>query len=102
MSMMNNARGTSCARKVKICKKKAVTKNTVISMSTGDEAGSMMGVVSNKIKDSTQFRTGSMKVKVEGHPLVHLTCLTGQNGNNANMPAGCHVAPSQVKVLVSP
>jgi hypothetical protein len=31
-----------------------------------------------------------------------VTCMFGQNGSSANVPAGTQVAPSQAKVLVSP
>jgi hypothetical protein len=58
--------------------------------------------MSSKFKGECQFKKGSSKVKVEGTPVVHLTSLIGQNGGNANMPAGTQVAPSQQKVKVMP
>lgn len=102
MAMLNNAKGSSCAKKVKICKKKAITKKTIIKSSTGDEAGTLKGVISSKTRGEATFRMGSFRIKVEGHPIVYLTCMTGQNGRNANMPAGGHIAPSQTKVIVNP
>jgi hypothetical protein len=33
---------------------------------------------------------------------VHLTSMIGMNGNNANMPAGTQIAPSQTRVKVKP
>lgn len=92
---------TKTAKKVKICQKPAVTKKSEIPMSQGDEAGVAGGVVSNRNMDKVKYRKGSSKVKIEGQEAEHLTAMTGQNGSNANMPAGNQIAPSQVKVLVS-
>jgi hypothetical protein len=39
---------------------------------------------------------------IEGNPCVTLTGLTGQNGSNANLPAGNVVQTQQQKVLVAP
>ncbi|TVP58345.1 MAG: DUF4150 domain-containing protein [Gemmatimonadales bacterium] len=89
------------AKKVKFCQKAAVTKKSEIPMSQGDEPGIAGGVVSNRNMDKVSYRKGSSKVKVEGQECEHLTAMTGQNGKNANMPAGNQIAPSQVKVLVS-
>lgn len=94
------ARVDTVSRKVKICKKKVLTKKSVIPLSTGDEAGNLGGVISNMFKGQAKFRRGSNKVKVEGHPIVYLGCQTAQNGNNANVPVGNHVAPSQTKVFI--
>jgi hypothetical protein len=52
--------------------------------------------------DKVVFKKGSSKVKIQGHPCVYHTAVTGQNGSNANMPTGTQVAPSQTKVLVKP
>lgn len=103
IAMLANANGGTCAQKVKIGNKKAVTQKTEISMSTGDEPGSAGGgVISNKIKGSVNFKMGSSKVKIEGEKAVYIGCMTGQNGANHNVPAAAQVAPSQTKVLVSP
>lgn len=102
IAMLTQAKGSTCSSKVKIMGKKAVTVKTEISMSSGDEAGSVGGVISNKIKGEAKFKNGSSKVSVEGNKLVYVTCMTGQNGSNANMPAGAQVAPSQTKVTVMP
>lgn len=91
----------TCASRVKFCNGKVVTKKTQISMSSGDEGGvAGGGVKSNQIKGSCKYKKGSSKVKVEGQPVVYVSCLIAQNGNNANMPAGAQVAPSQTKVKV--
>lgn len=103
ITMVMQAKGGSCAKKVKICGKKACTQKTEISMSSGDEPGVAGGVVSSKFKGPAKYKKGSSKVKVEGSPMVHLTSMIAQNGSgNANSPLGLQVAPSQVKVLVAP
>jgi hypothetical protein len=48
--MLTQAKGSTCSKKVKIMGKKTVLKKTEISMSSGDEAGTLGGVVSNKFK----------------------------------------------------
>jgi hypothetical protein len=90
------------AQKVKFSQKAVVTKKSEIPRSQGDEPGIAGGVVSNKNMDKVQYRKGSGKVKIEGQECEFLTCMTGQNGANANMPAGNQIVPSQVKVLVGP
>ena len=89
------------SKKVKLSGKGAVTKKSEMGRSQGDEAGTIGGVVSNQNMNKVIYKKGSAKVKVEGQPLQHLTAMTGQNGSNANMPAGMQVAPSQVKVLIA-
>jgi hypothetical protein len=98
--MMNQASKTS--RKVKFAGKEVVTLKSEIPRSMGDEAGTNKGVVSGMNMGKVTFKKGSTKVKVQGQPCVHLTSVTAHNGMNANVPAGCVVAPSQVKVIISP
>jgi len=103
IAMLNQASGGTVSSKVKIMGKKAATQDTEITMSSGDEAGSVGGVVSNKIKGSAKFKQGSSKVKIEGKGAAYLGAMVGQNdGSNSNMPAGHQVAPSQTKVTVMP
>jgi len=103
IAMLNQASGGTCSSKVKIVGNKAVTQDTEITMSSGDEAGSVGGVVSNKIKGPAKFTQGSGKVKIEGKGAAYLGAMVGQNdSSNSNMPAGHQVAPSQVKVIVAP
>lgn len=92
---------TKTSTKVKIMGSAAVTKNSEMSRSQGDEAGTLGGVVSNVNMGKVVYRKGSSKVKVQGHPLVYHTAPTGQNGMNANA-MGAQVAPSQTMVLVAP
>lgn len=100
IGMVNQAGKTST--KVKFAGKDVVTKKSEISRSSGDEAGVNKGVVSGMNMDKVTFKKGSGKVKIQGQPCVHLTCMTGHNGSNANMPAGAQIAPSQTKVIISP
>jgi hypothetical protein len=89
------------ANKVKLMNMPAILMNTKISMSSGDEAGSIGGVSSNMIKGEVSYKKGSAKVKFEGKAAAYISCTTGQNGSNANMPAGAQIAPSQTMVLVA-
>lgn len=100
MGMMNQVKDAST--KVKICGKPAVLLNSEIPRSTGDEAGSVGGVVSGENMGKVAFKKGSSKVRMQGQPVVHLTSTTSHNGSNANVPVGQVVAPSQVKVFVAP
>lgn len=86
--------------KVKFAGKDVVTLKSEIPRSMGDETGTDKGVMSGSNMDKVVFKKGSSKVRIEGQPCVHLTSLSAHNGSNANAPAGCQVAPSQVKVLV--
>lgn len=92
---------TKTATKVKFCNKEAATKNSEIPMSQGDEAGVAGGVVSNVNMNKVIYKKCSSKVKAQGHQVAYLTSMTGQNGMNANMPAGNQIAPSQIKVIVA-
>jgi hypothetical protein len=98
--MVNQAKKT--ADKVKMVGKEVVTKKSEMSRSQGDEAGTNKGVISGMNMDKVVYQKGSSKVKIQGQPCVHLTCMTGHNGSNANMPAGAQIAPSQTKVIVAP
>jgi hypothetical protein len=80
----------------------AFHKGSMIMLSSGDEAGVMGGMISSLFIGPAAPKLGSSKVKVQGQPVVYLTCMFGQNGTNANVPAGTQIAPSQTKVLVSP
>jgi hypothetical protein len=79
-----------------------VVEMSEIPCSNGDEPGVAGGVISGCNMGPDVFKMGSMKVKAKGKGIVTLTGLTSHNGKNPNFPAGMVVAPSQVKVLVSP
>ena len=102
VAMLNQANPGTLSKKVKILNQPIVLKNTVITMSSGDEGGTAGGgVISSMIKGPVQFKKGSVKFKSEGQPVVFHTCTTGHNGTNANMPMGAQTAPSQSKVIVT-
>jgi hypothetical protein len=97
----NQARIDTVSMKVKICGKNVLTRKSVIMISSGDEPGNAPGgVISGVFKGQAVFRRASIKVKAEGNPVVFLTCQTAQNGNNANVPVGNTIAPSQFKVFI--
>ncbi len=98
---VSQAKKTS--KKVKFKGKEAVTKKSEMSRSSGDEAGTLKGMISSKNMDKVTYKMGTSKVKVEGQDVVRLTSMTAHNGGaNANMPAGAQIAPSQTKVMVCP
>jgi hypothetical protein len=68
-------------------------------MSSGDEAGTGGGVMSGTFMGVVKFKTASSKIYAKGKRLILLGAVTAHNGDNANMPAGQQVAPSQGKVL---
>jgi hypothetical protein len=99
MAMLNMANGGTCTKTVKIMNQPAVHKSTMIPRTSGDEAGVAGGVISGMNMGPAAFKMASMKVKVEGNPLVTHLKPTGQNGTNANA-FGAQVSPSQTAVLV--
>jgi len=101
IAQCQQANAATCTKKVKIGNKAVITMKSEIPMSSGDEAGSLGGLVSGKIKGEAVPKKGSAKVKMEGSPAIFQTCMFGQNGKNANAPAGVQMAPSQTKVTVS-
>lgn len=101
IAMPNQANPGTMTKKVKIQNQPAVQKGTEIPMSSGDEAGSIGGMVSSQIKGPAKYKRASAKVKFEGKAAAYVTCMTGQNGSNANMPAGAQLVPSQTKVIVA-
>jgi hypothetical protein len=88
------------SQNVKIRGKAVLRKGDKIKRSKGDEAGSLKGVVSSTNMGGAVIRTGCPDVKVEKKEVAHLTSMTGQNGNNANIPPGCQIKPSQSDVKV--
>lgn len=100
IATVSGASGT-CA-KVLIQKKQTVTVASSMSSSKGDEAGTLGGMVSNVSRGKVSYKKGSSKVFAKGKKIAHVTSVTAHNGNNANVPVGAQVAPSQTKVLVAP
>lgn len=87
IAMCSNGKGSS---KVKVKTKQALRKGDKIKMSTGDEAGAAMGVVSNKIKGPAEFMLGSPFVKVQGKMWAHHGVPMKHNDGNT---VGVHATP---------
>lgn len=98
MAQLTDADGA--VDKVLIDKKEVLVEDSKISRSSGDEAGTLKGVVSSTNMDEVAFKQSSSKVYFGGKKAVYHTVMTAHNGSNANMPAGLHVSPSQTKVMV--
>ena len=75
----DTAKGTS---KVKCDGESTCTKDSNFSMSTGDEAGSIGGVASNKFKGKAEFVNCSMDVKFEGKAVARAFDLMLHNDKN--------------------
>ncbi len=86
------------SKKVKIRNKQTLRKgDTSARMTSGDEAGSAMGVKSSTTKGKAVNKAGFPKVKVEKKDISHHLTPTEQNKGNI---IGMQVAPSQSKVKV--
>ncbi|MEY4588984.1 MAG: hypothetical protein RL497_1060 [Pseudomonadota bacterium] len=67
---------------VKTDKQMPMVKGAVYIMSTGDEAGSAMGVISNKIKGECEFMLYSFDVKFEGKNVCRMGDPLFHNNKN--------------------
>lgn len=69
-------------------------------VSTGDEPGILLGVVSHLEAGQAHYMLGCFTIFVDGPPAQRLTSMTGQNciGMLPNAPGMC-VVPSQFTVL---
>lgn len=90
---------TKGSKKVKFDKKSICLKKSKLKTSTGDEAGTLKGIVSSKIKGKGQFQNYSFDVKVEGSNVCRLGDPTSQNMGSMNTAAFFHV---QVPGLAPP
>jgi hypothetical protein len=84
-------------------------KTSSFALSTGDEAGSAMGVVSNKIKGKAYPTMYSFDVKVEGQNVFRQTDLMLGNGGSptntppaADMQPGAPLPPGEMSKLKDP
>lgn len=103
IAMLQQANPATVAQTVRIFGFQAATVQTVIMMSSGDEAGAAGGVVSNMIKGPCQFKLGSFSVKIQGQSATYLGSIVAHNNtSSANMPMGAQIAPSQTMVTVGP
>jgi len=89
---------TACL-KVLLMAGPAHTLMTTIPMSNGDNAGVLMGVVSQIVMGPSRHLMGSTNVLYGGIPATKMTSMTGQNGMNLNIP-GMTLVPAQFKVLL--
>ncbi|NBU42197.1 MAG: DUF4150 domain-containing protein [Planctomycetia bacterium] len=101
-AVLEQADMTTVSATVFIVGKNAVTENTEIVMSGGDEAGVAGGVVSGTTAGPCRFRLGSSVVSIEGYAAAFCGTRIAQNGDTTNAPHGIQVAPSQGKVFVVP
>lgn len=98
MAMTMQALPPTCSIKVLTEMKFTVVMNSMIPLSTGDEAGVAGGIMSGMIKGPATYMLGSMKVMAEGKPVCVLTSMVRQN--QTNVMGGMHIVPSQFKVLI--
>ena len=71
---------------------------TTVPTSTGNEAGILLGVVSQLIKGPSMHLLGSVKVFRSVMPATKMLSISGHNGLALNIP-GMTLSPSQIKVL---
>ncbi len=90
----------TCSSKVKIMNQPAVTKDSEIPMSSGDEPGVAGGVMSSCNMGKAVFKMASSKVKAEGKGIAHLISMVSVNKDN--FPAGMQILMSQMKVIIMP
>jgi len=102
IGMLMQVNPVTATKKVRVLGQAMLVANSQITITTGDEAGSAMGVTSGMIKGPAAPKTYSFKVKAEGQPVVYFTCMFAHNGISANAPIGMHNVPSQSKVLTAP
>jgi len=86
MAKSSDASDTSTT--VEMDGEKIMLKKSVFSTSTGDEAGSIGGVVSNCTKGKAQFIMYSFDVKAEGQNIPRNTDMMKQNGGSSYNAVG--------------
>jgi hypothetical protein len=94
-----SATAGTLSTKVKILNKQVMTVKSKVPTTTGDAAGSAGGVTSGVFGNQCARTQSSMKVSVEGSPVVRNLDIIGSNGPSPNAPVGNQLAPSQTKVL---
>ena len=98
VAQFNTANSGTATKKVDVANFKAFIKPTIIPISSGNEAGSIGGTMSSKIKGSARFAMVSLKVKMEGQPVaMHTKTMTM---NDRNVVAGTQGMESQHKVII--
>lgn len=95
------AQATMTALKVKMVMAPVLHNLSMISISSGDEAGTLGGLRSGLMKGPMTYATGSSKVFIEGKPCAHHTAMTRHDGMPAYNADGMQDVPSQSKVLIA-
>ena len=96
-NMGNVATADKVTTKVFIQNKGVVHEGSEIPRSSGDEAGTMKGMVSAAIMGKVVYTSAVSKVKVEGQAIVTVLKTTKHNDGNT---VGSQLSPSQTKVIV--
>jgi hypothetical protein len=99
MAQVNGCDGT--VDKVLMENKEVVVEDSKIPSSSGDEAGTVGGVMSGLNRGEAHFQLYSSKVYAKGKKIVFHTAVTTHNGSSPNMPAGAQLSPSQTKTMVA-
>jgi len=94
------AQSSSCSGKVMIGGMKSFNLKTNFTTSQADQAGTLGGVISNKIMGKVKYTSGSTSVYIQGPPAVRLNDTSAHNGPPPNAPLGTQVVPSQTKVMI--
>lgn len=90
-------------KKLKVDGNPAMTKASNFKMSSGDEAGSVGGVVSSKIKGKGYPQLFSMDVKFEGENVVRLTdIMCGNGASPGNTPPMPEIQPPNPVIPAPP
>ncbi|MCB9596889.1 MAG: DUF4150 domain-containing protein [Sandaracinaceae bacterium] len=87
------------AMRVMILNRPILTIKTKVMTTTGDAAGTAGGVASGMFGGPCARTRSSMKVMVEGSPLVRNLDTIASNGASPNAPVGSQLAPSQTVVI---
>jgi hypothetical protein len=87
--------------KVLMENKETVVEDSKVPSSSGDEAGTLGGVMSGLNRGEAHFKLYSSKVYAKGKKIVFHTAVTTHNGSSPNLPAGVQLSPSQSKVFVA-
>ncbi len=84
----------SGTKQVRVDRQPAMLKSSNFSTSTGDEPGTLGGIVSGKTRGKATPRSYSLDVKFEGQPVVRFTDLMVQNSGAAPNAAGIVSQPN--------
>ncbi|MDR2349966.1 MAG: DUF4150 domain-containing protein [Deltaproteobacteria bacterium] len=99
---MNQANPGTLTQKVQLAGAQAYTVQTKIPTSSGDEPGTLGGVVSNMFKGPCWYSPagGSKKVMLEGKPALPMGAQSFHNGDACFNTNGLSGMPTQTKVMV--